>query len=105
MSSTKLDELATCPYCGDEDFHVFHYGEDTLRCHKCKKEFAIKLETVVRVKSSKIYDKICYGCNTYLYDDDLIDGKCPKCSCNAFENNKFKESEFDFKRYEYERKE
>lgn len=96
MGSTKVDELATCPYCGHEDLYVFHYGTDTLYCNKCDKEFAIKLETVIKVKSAKIYDKECLVCKSFLHNEQLIEGKCPKCGYEAFVDNEFKESEFNF---------
>ena len=99
MSNAKVNEVAICPYCGDEGLYTFYYGEETLLCNKCRKEFAIKLESVIKVKSAKIYNKVCFACNTYLHDDELVNGNCPKCGCGTFEKNKFKESEFDIKQH------
>jgi len=92
-----MNELAECPYCGEEELHTFHYGAETLHCNTCGKEFAIKLETLVVVKSAKVYNKQCCACDTYLHDRDITDGKCPKCGCDVLKNNEYKLSEFDIK--------
>ena len=97
MSDTKLEESVTCPYCNYKDWYKFHYGMDSLFCNKCDKEFAIKIETVVRVKSARIYDRLCIVCGKRLFEDEIVDGKCPECGCGAFEDNMFNDSEFDFK--------
>lgn len=94
----KVDELAKCPYCGDEDFHTFYYGTDTLHCHECNREFAIELQTTIVVKSAKIYDKQCVACDTYLHKNEIINGKCSKCGCGALKENDYKYSEFDIRR-------
>lgn len=98
MSDTKVYEMATCPYCGHEDFYSFHYGADTLFCHNCNKEFAIKLATVIKVTSAKIYDKKCSFCHVPLYDEETVNGKCPNCGCEVFDDNKYNDSEFDVDR-------
>lgn len=97
MSNTKVDEKAVCPYCGHEDYYTFHYGADTLICHHCDKEFAIKLETVITVKSAKFFDKICADCGLPMYDEEIIinNGECLNCGKKRFNDNRYNDSELD----------
>lgn len=95
--NTKINEKVTCPYCGDKEYHTFYYGEERLYCHKCNKEFAIKLQTTIIVKSAKIYAKQCAICGIYLHEEDVKEGKCPKCGCDYLLDNNYKDSEFTFK--------
>lgn len=93
--NTKLQEKVNCPYCGNTEFHIFHYGADTLFCSECNKEFAIELKTIIVVKSAKIYNKQCCACDTYLHDEEIKNDKCPKCSCDVLKDNNYKYSEFN----------
>lgn len=102
MSDTKVYEEATCPYCGHKSFHTFHYGSDTLICHNCDKEFAIKLETTIVVKSAKLYDKICETCGVPLYNDEIVKGTCPNCNGKDFVDNKNDDSELTVSRSYWE---
>ena len=95
MSRGRIYEQATCPYCGHEDYYSFHFESETLYCNNCDKEFAIELETVITVKSAKIFDKKCTSCRMPLYNEEVIDNKCPNCRNETFEVNEFKDSEFD----------
>lgn len=98
----KFTELVTCPYCGNEEYHTFQYGENVLYCYSCEKEFAIEIETEIKVKSTRFYDKICAACDEPLFSDEILNGKCPKCSCTVFNDNEFKYSKFNYKGWRLE---
>lgn len=95
MNRGRIEEKASCPYCGHEAYHSFYFVSETLQCHNCGKEFAIKVEAVINVKSAKIFDKRCCSCHAPLYNEEIIDGKCPNCKNEEFIDNEFKDSEFE----------
>lgn len=63
----KVVEQATCPYCGDKDYHTFYVNADTLFCNKCRYEFEIELDVEVKVKSMKMD-------NPYRLDEEDLYG-------------------------------
>jgi uncharacterized protein YbaR (Trm112 family) len=78
----KLNEKVTCPYCGHEDWYTFHIDSDSLYCHKCDKEFAIKLQQVIitKVLSDVLNTHECYGCDTKFNDSNMPENRmCPTC--------------------------
>lgn len=91
----RLYEEITCPYCGHTDFISFHCDADTLFCNNCNREFAIELEMTVTVKTGKIFDKKCCSCHAPLYNEEIVNGKCPNCQNNTVEDDIFKTSELD----------
>ena len=52
----RVEEQATCPYCGNRDWYSFHILSETLICHNCDNEFEIELEVDVKVKSTRMLD-------------------------------------------------
>lgn len=52
----RVEEEATCPYCGHRDWYSFHILSNSLICDNCDKEFEIELEVDVKVKSTKMLE-------------------------------------------------
>ena len=82
----KVDEQASCPYCGHIDWYVFHLGSDSLYCNKCDKEFAIKSKVQTVILSDAFYTKQCYTCHTKFTSIQVKEnGVCHKCGTELFD--------------------
>ena len=95
MNRGRVEEEVTCPYCGHKDWYSFYFESEALYCHNCNKEFAIKLEYVIKVNSAKIFDKRCCSCHAPLYNDEIINGECPNCKNTEFYDNEYRDSKLD----------